>query len=100
MSRRSLQSITVVLLCVSKSRYENRALHFEAPTRVRVLAVRPTRLPETRTSVVIHGTTQVFNRREVRPTVAVIEAARRLRRDAVVVVMQTADFRKRDNATG
>ena len=52
--------------------------------------------PKSRTSVV---NTDVFNSRAVRPAIAVIDA-RRLRRDAVVVVVQTADFWKGDNATG
>ena len=36
----------------------------------------------------------------MRPAVAVIDAAGRLRRDAVVAVVQTADFWNGDNATG
>jgi hypothetical protein len=57
-------------------------------------------LSMSRTSAVIHRNTEVFNGQVMRPAVAVIHAAGRLRRDAVVAVVQTADFWNGDCATG
>jgi hypothetical protein len=87
-------------VCLSKSRFEDNALHFEvcnprvSPRRTRRCSEGP------RTSTVMQGNTEVLKGRVVRPAVAGIAAGRRLRRDAVVAVMQTADFWNGDDATG
>ena len=87
-------------LCLSKSRYKDRALHFEA----RNPRVSPRRAPDDALEIADIGSNSPHHRRVqqtgVRPAVAVICAERRLRRDAVVAVVQTADFWKGDNAAG
>ena len=76
-----------VSLCLSNSRNEDRALFFEA----RNPRVGPRCVPDQRskswTSAVIHRTQTCSTDR----LCAVIDAAGRLRRDAVVAVVQTAD---------
>ena len=52
------------------------------------------------TSAVIRCNADVLNGLGVRSAVAAIDAAQRLRGDAVETVMQTADFRNRHDATG
>jgi hypothetical protein len=66
---------------------------------VRLTAVRLRLLSRSQTSTVIHGSIDLFNGRAIQPA-AVIDAARRLCCDAVVTVMQTADFWNGDNPTG
>jgi hypothetical protein len=57
-------------------------------------------LQRTRRAAVIHRTTDVLNGRLVTVGVSWTDPVRRLRGDAVVTVMQTADFGNGDDATG
>ena len=52
------------------------------------------------TSAVIQRTADVLNERVVRPAVSGIDGVRRLPGDAIVAVVQSADFWDGDDATG
>jgi len=87
-------------LCLSKRRFEHKALHFEvrnprvSPRRTRDDALRTADIDRN------SGQHRSVKGRVMRPAVAGIAAVRRLRRDAVVAVMQIADFWNGDDATG
>jgi hypothetical protein len=87
-------------LWLSKNRNEVRALHFEAGH----LCVSPRRtmtlLAKQPTWAVIQRNTDVLSERVVRPAVSGIDGVRRLRGDAIVAVVQSADFWDGDDATG
>ena len=83
------------------SRNENTALHLEVCNTARaVLAVRPTVLSEITDIGGNSAQHRCVERTVVRSVVAGINAAHRLRGDAVVTVMQTANFGNGNNATG
>ena len=88
-------------LSLLNSRNENTALHFEVCNTARaVLAVRPTVLSEITDIGGNSAQHRCVERTVVRSVVAGIKAAHRLRGDAVVTVMQTANFGNGNNATG
>jgi hypothetical protein len=86
-------------LCLSKSRNEDTALHLEACNH----RVSPPRTPHdasrSRTSAVIHGNREALNGRMVR-VVCPRRPRRRLRGNAVVAVVQSADFWGSDDGSG
>ena len=88
-------------LSLLNSRNENTALHLEVCNTARaVLAVRPTVLSEITDIGGNSAQHRCVERTVVRSVVAGIKAAHRLRGDAVVTVMQTANFGNGNNATG
>ena len=88
-------------LSLLNSRNENTALHLEVCNTARaVLAVRPTVLSEITDIGGNSAQHRCVERTVVRSVVAGINAAHRLRGDAVVTVMQTANFGNGNNATG
>ena len=76
----------------------------DTPFRTSGAAVSPRLHPTSALKIADIGSNSLRRRRVERPAVrsavTVIDAARRLRGDAVETVMQTANFRNRHDATG